>query len=406
MSVIDEYRRRILGTWLDWRSFRRDRRLILRHPYRIGEKKRVLKNGPLQFAIHALIPTLALAWVFESIVVVIGDLPPTRYERFLEEYRVTAERSEERGLADLARADSIFAVAPDWLSGRDSTELRALSETMESRLEALGLDAPEDPALARAEELARNRYDSLARLARATLERDVVLEWLESHEHLMAAMARTSAALDSTRRVLQHGVALAESLTHVEHLRGAHVTHDLGEVERGMMDDYRQAESRHEASERADALLDRFEAVLVVTTVLLNALVFGIVFSRLFPTTDRDAPDLYLYSVGAALLWPNVAYVIWFIGRDLADRFELVRPWLVDAAIHSGVAVFALLALGRAARMIAEVVNRRDSAIQLEKAEPRILLALVGSQILTGFCLVLLSEGMVAVFGAAWVGGR
>lgn len=387
LRPLAEYRKSVLGTWFDWKIFRRDRRLILQNPRRAGRIDRPIKNGPFQFATQALIPTLVLAWIVETGVVVVGGLPPSRYERFMEWYRETATQMESSGELDLATADSMLAALPPRLAELDTAGLRRKADALDARISAIKAAIPEDVADKAQDLLQRPPSDSFRDAGRASGDQDAIRAWRDSLDQAISD-------LHSGARLFEIANRMMDTLIQVQQAHIALVRREGGLVQLQAGENYRRAERRRLAAERATALVGRFSEILAISAVLLSAVLFGLAFQRFFPRADRDAASLYLYSVGATLVWPNVAFLLWAVLSDLGDRLQY--EWAMwPAAIGYGLVVaWAFSALWRAAHIVREVVLDRDPSANASRTQVVVMGIFVCSQVSTGLAIGLLTRAI------------
>lgn len=372
VGVLKDFRKEILGDWLDWKTFRRDRRLLLHQPQDAGRAQRPIKNSPLQFAIHALLPAVALVWIGEAVAALIGPLPPTSTERMIAEFERSSEEYTALGAADVISADSALASTPSWLASLDSIALGGEAIRLERRVQDLEARLP--PA-ALSEELVAVA-DSIGAEARATLEQDAITAWRLALERARAVLQERVAVQDTLSVILDSLLQVAEARTNTRQ-------RSLGTGFLGIGQQYTELRAGQLASLRVDSLFEHLGGLVLVTVLLLNSLLFSQFSRRLFPTASHDGGELYLYFMGACLVWPNVGHVLVGLGSNLLDRYEILSLAWLEAALWAGLFSWALWATGKAASLLSRVLVERDPTLDRQRAAVKVFTAVIGSQALT-----------------------
>jgi hypothetical protein len=389
VKLITEFRRDVLGSWLDWKTFRQDRRRLLRRPGLAGKPVQRLKNRPLQFALHGLLPAVALAWLVETLAVAFLSLPPTPRERLIAQLDSLAAQYDSRGQAMLAQGNSILEDVPEWSAALDSVTLARESDRLKSRLSVLERLAGDDRLNSRVDSL-RVRGDAALALAREGRRRDDLLLYLELHDSLMAAM-------EQQVQVLKFESAIYDSLTSLSESGIGWTRRDAGLDAMAGARHFARESRRSAAAIRAESLIARFSTLLVVVVLLSNAVAFSLILGKWYPTAGQNGANLYLYLVGAWLVWPNALYVAAEFVRELGDRYQLSGAWAV-AGLQGIAFAWALWSLSQASKMIATVLLEREAKLVLEATHARVFVTALVSQTATAVVLSAAIEGLTALY--------
>jgi hypothetical protein len=347
-DVLREFRRDVVGKWLDLPALWADRRAVLRDPAIILQRPRPLKNKPLQFATQMLLVPTALLGTIAAILMFVLDPPATQLDREIKRQQKLMEALTP-GDRFASKRETPMGAYPDL----DAMTYKQLTDVM------MG-----EAALLNKMKAEARTQDDYVRLDAERERKDAIVDiW-------MSGMGK-----------------------------------DLRDSLAGAFGEARENRAFLVAIVGIRVLEEKYRPLIISAGLVLNSLLFGWLIRRTYPgeAWALEAHQLHLYVVPSALAPPAFVAGIFAIVAGFSVRYDW--EWYIQ--IHNLIAVlltlWSLVCLRRAAMTISMVdgSNYKASSLLYVKVADRLMASVVASQVILYSILIAAATGIFQ-----WTYGR